>query len=280
MSVRIVTDSAGDLPSETAEQLGITVVPVTVFFGEEAYLDGVEMDAETFFQRLPTSPQLPRTSQPSVAQFVDAYTALVDEGHDILSVHVSGKLSGTLNSARLAREEFGKGNIEVLDAEGASLGVGLIALEAARKAQAGGSLEEVTAAAQDAVRSMRVFFVLDTLEYLVKGGRISKTQGLVGGLLNVKPILHITDGEVHPFQRVRSRAKALQRIRELVREGGPYAEIGVLYATDPDEAAALASDVADLAPGMPVVVGRIGPGIGAHAGPGAVGVALRQASPA
>ncbi len=280
MSVRIVTDSAGDLPSDAAEQLGITVVPVTVFFGEEAYLDGVEMDAETFFQRLPTSPQLPRTSQPSVAQFVDTYTRLVDEGHDILSVHVSGKLSGTLNSARLAREEFGKGNIEVLDAEGASLGVGLIALEAARKAQAGGSLEEVTAAAQDAVRSMRVFFVLDTLEYLVKGGRISKTQGLVGGLLNVKPILHITDGEVHPFQRVRSRAKALQRIRELVREGGPYAEIGVLYATDPDEAAALASDVADLAPGMPVVVSRIGPGIGAHAGPGAVGVALRRASPA
>jgi DegV family protein with EDD domain len=280
MSVRIVTDSAGDLPRETAEQLDITVVPVTVFFGEEAYLDGVEMDAETFFQRLPNSPQLPRTSQPSVAQFVDVYTKLVDEGHDILSVHVSGKLSGTLNSARLAREEFGKGNIEVLDAEGASLGVGLIALEAARKAQAGGSLDEVTAAAQDAVRSMRVFFVLDTLEYLVKGGRISKTQGLVGGLLNVKPILHITDGEVHPFQRVRSRAKALQRIRELVREGGPYAEIGVLYATDPDEAAALASDVADLAPGMPVVVGRIGPGIGAHAGPGAVGVALRQASPA
>ncbi len=280
MSVRIVTDSAGDLPSEAAEQLEITVVPVTVFFGEEAYLDGVEMDAETFFQRLPTSPQLPRTSQPSVAQFVDAYAKLVDEGHDILSVHVSGKLSGTLNSARLAREEFGRGNIEVLDAEGASLGVGLIALEAARKAQAGGSLEEVTAAAQDAVRSMRVFFVLDTLEYLVKGGRISKTQGLVGGLLNVKPILHITDGEVHPFQRVRSRAKALQRIRELVREGGPYAEIGVLYATDPDEAAALASDVADLAPGMPVVVGRIGPGIGAHAGPGAVGVALRRASPA
>ncbi len=280
MSVRIVTDSAGDLPRETAEQLDITVVPVTVFFGEEAYLDGVEMDAETFFQRLPNSPQLPRTSQPSVAQFVDVYTKLVDEGHDILSVHVSGKLSGTLNSARLAREEFGKGNIEVLDAEGASLGVGLIALEAARKAQAGGSLDEVTAAAQDAVRSMRVFFVLDTLEYLVKGGRISKTQGLVGGLLNVKPILHITDGEVHPFQRVRSRAKALQRIRELVHEGGPYAEIGVLYATDPDEAAALASDVADLAPGMPVVVGRIGPGIGAHAGPGAVGVALRQASPA
>ena len=279
MSVRIVTDSAGDLPSETAEQLDITVVPVTVFFGEEAYLDGVEMDAETFFQRLPTSPQLPRTSQPSVAQFVDAYTKLVDEGHDILSVHVSGKLSGTLNSARLAREEFGKGNVEVLDAEGASLGVGLIALEAARKAHAGGSLEEVTAAAQDAVRSMRIFFVLDTLEYLVKGGRISKTQGLVGGLLNVKPILHITDGEVHPFQRVRSRAKALQRIRELVREGGPYAEIGVLYATDPDEAAALASDVADLAPGMPVVMGRIGPGIGAHAGPGAVGVALRRASP-
>lgn len=280
MSVRIVTDSAGDLPRETAEQLDITVVPVTVFFGEESYLDGVEMDGETFFQRLPTSPQLPRTSQPSVTQFVDAYTKLVDEGHDVLSVHVSGKLSGTFNSARLAREEFGKGNIEVLDAEGASLGVGLIALDAARKAQAGGSLEEVTAAAQDAVRSTRVFFVLDTLEYLVKGGRISKTQGLVGGLLNVKPILHITDGEVHPFQRVRSRAKALQRIRELVREGGPYAEIGVLYATDPDEAAALASDVADLAPGMPVVVSRIGPGIGAHAGPGAVGVALRRASPA
>lgn len=280
MSVRIVTDSAGDLPRETAEQLDITVVPVTVFFGEESYLDGVEMDGETFFQRLPTSPQLPRTSQPSVTQFVDAYTKLVDEGHDVLSVHVSGKLSGTFNSARLAREEFGKGNIEVLDAEGASLGVGLIALDAARKAQAGGSLEEVTAAAQDAVRSTRVFFVLDTLEYLVKGGRISKTQGLVGGLLNVKPILHITDGEVHPFQRVRSRAKALQRIRELVREGGPYAEIGVLYATDPDEAAALAGDVADLAPGMPVVVSRIGPGIGAHAGPGAVGVALRRASPA
>ncbi|MBM3940185.1 MAG: DegV family protein [SAR202 cluster bacterium] len=275
MAVRVVTDSTSDLPTDLVAEHGITVVPLNVHFGAETLRDGVDITPDAFFQRLPGSRVLPKTSQPSVAAFGDVYGRLLNEGHEIVSVHISEKLSGTMNSARQAAQEAKSDRIEVVDTQGASLWVGLVALEAARAAEAGGTREEVARVAREASFKVRLFFVLDTLEYLQKGGRIGKAQALLGSLLSIKPVLTVREGEVHPHERVRTRVRALERIRELMKEGSPYDEIAVVHATSPDEARSLATDAASLSK-RPVITTRVGPVIGVYTGPGLIGVAMRK----
>ncbi len=275
MAVRVVTDSTSNILPDVAQALDITVVPLTVFFGDEALLDGVEISSGAFFERLVSSPVLPRTSQPSVAQFAEVYAKHTADGHEVVSVHISDKLSGTLNSARAAATDAGT-RVEIVDTEGASCWVALVAMAAARAAGEGKGVDEVAAVAREAAGQIRLYFVVDTLEYLQKGGRIGKAQALLGGLLSVKPILRVHDGEVHPYEKVRTRRKALQRLRELVREGGPYQELAVLHGTTPDDAAALVADLADLTPN-PVLTGSVGAVIGVYTGPGVIGVAARRA---
>lgn len=274
MSVKVVTDSTSDLSPETAEALGVTIVPLNVHFGEQTYLDGIEITPDEFFHRLTTEKNLPKTSQPSIGAFTEAYKSIVATGAEIVSIHVSEKLSGTMNSARGAIQQLPDAKIELVDTTGVSLFSGLVVMEAARAAMGGASSAEVKKVALAAIERARVYVILDTLEYLEKGGRIGKASALVGGLLSVKPVLTVKDGEVHPFEKVRSRAKALQRIREVVRGEGPYSEIQVLYSTDTEEAAALAADLQDLTPDKAIMLVRVGPVIGTYAGPGAVGVAL------
>ncbi len=277
MAVKVVTDSTADLPAEVTRELDITVVPLTVFFGDDAYSDGVDITPEEFFGRLTTSGVLPRTSQPSVGAFAETYSAIAAEGHDIVSVHISGKLSGTMNSARAAVQELPDATkVELVDAMGASLWTGLVALAAARAAKGGASLSDVAQAARDAIDKSRLYFVLDTLEYLQKGGRIGKAAAVLGGLLSIKPVLSIREGEVHSHERVRTRAKSLARIRELVRAEAPCAEIAVLHATSPDEMQSLAADLQPLTD-KPIIKGRVGPVIGTYTGPGVLGVALLKA---
>jgi DegV family protein with EDD domain len=274
MSVKIVTDSTSDLSPEIAKSLGITIVPLNVHFGEQTYLDGIEITPDEFFHRLTTEKNLPKTSQPSIGAFTEAYKSVIGTDVEILSIHVSEKLSGTINSARGAIEQLPEAKIELVDTMGVSLFSGLVVMEAARAAIQGASLEEVKQVALAAIDRARVYVVLDTLEYLQKGGRIGKASALVGGLLSVKPVLTVKDGEVHPFEKVRSRAKALQRIREIVEEGGPYVEIQVLYSTNTEEASLLANDLQKHTPDSKILMVRVGPVIGTYAGPGAVGVAL------
>ena len=273
MPVRVITDSASDINPEIAASLGIAVVPCTIFFGDEALLDGADISRDVFFERLQTSKELPRTSQPSVGLFAEAYAVAADD--DVVSIHVGGKLSGTVNAARLASTDAAN-RVEVIDAEGASVWVAMVAVAAAKAAHEGKSLGEVAAVAREAVGQMEIYFVLDTLEFLQRGGRVSKAQAVLGGLLNIKPVLHVADGEVRQFTKVRTRAKALARLRAIIREGGPYQEISILHAMAAEEAEALATDIADVTPGTPVSVEAIGPTIGVHAGPGVVGAALRR----
>ena len=275
MAVRVVTDSTSSIPADVAQALDITVVPLTVFFGDEALQDGVDISSDAFFERLVASPVLPRTSQPSVAQFAEVYAKHAADGHEVVSVHISDKLSGTLNSARAAAGDTGT-RVEIIDTEGASFWVALVAMAAARAAGEGKGVAEVAAVAREAAAQMRLYFVVDTLEYLQKGGRIGKAQALLGGLLSIKPVLRVHEGEVHPYEKVRTRPKALQRLRELVREGGPYQELAVLHGTTPEDASALAADLADLTP-SPVLIGSVGAVIGTYTGPGVIGVAARRA---
>ena len=275
MAVKIVTDSTSDIPPELARELDVAVVPLTVFFGEEAFRDGVDITHEEFFRRLTANDVFPRTTQPTAADFLEVYGPLVEQGHEIVSMHISGKLSGTMNSARAARQEMADARIELVDTELGSLAITLAVKAAAEAAQRGEPFESVVNEARAASASVELYVVLDTLEYLHRGGRIGKAQSLVGSLLSLKPILKLEDGEIHPHEKVRTRQKAVQRLLEIASAGAPYKEIAVAHVTTPEEVARFTEHLASLTD-APVLVGEIGPVVGAYAGPRAVGVALRK----
>ena len=279
MTVRVVTDSTADLPPDLAAEHGITVVPLNLHFGQETYLDGIDITPDQFYQRLTSGAQLPTTSQPSVGAFMEVYEGLREGAEGIVSVHISAKLSGTCNSANQAKAELSETiTVEVVDTELASLGLGLAALAAAKAAQSGAGLAEVAAEARRAADETSVLFMVDTLEYLQKGGRIGKAAAFFGGLLNVKPLLTIQDGQVHPLERARTRSKAMGRLEEMLQAEAPIQQLAVMYTTTPDDANALAQRGAPLvAPEQPII-GRLGAVVGTYAGPGLLGVALRKAS--
>ena len=273
MAVKVVTDSASDIPVELAEELGISVVPCTIFFGADAFKDGVEITKEEFFRRLTTDNIMPTTTQPSVGDFLEAYKPLVEGGHEIVSVHVSGKLSGTVNSARLAAEELPGATVEIVDTELASMGVALAAKAAVDAVAAGADATGAAEAARKAAANTEVLFVLDTLEFLKRGGRIGSAQALLGSLLSMKPILKLTDGEVHPHEKVRTKGKAVLRMREIAATGGPYREAAVMHRVTDEEAGSMADHLAQFT-ANPVISGSIGASVGAHTGPGVVGFAV------
>jgi DegV family protein with EDD domain len=277
VAVKVVTDSTADLPPAMARELGITVVPLNVHFGTEVYRDGVEIFPDEFYQRLATTPRLPTTSQPTVGDFLKSYQELSQTTDEIVSIHISAKLSGTLNSAHQAREQYrGDCRIEIVDSQQACLGLGLVAIAANQAAQRGASTDEVVNEAQLAIPRVRFFGLLDTLEYLEKGGRIGKAQAFVGSLLRVKPILTIRDGEAHPLERARTRARGIERMCELVQEHMPLLDLAVVYTTTPDDAQALAQRLRPFLPDGEVFLSQIGPVVGTYLGPGVLGIALRR----
>ena len=277
MAVKIVTDSTSDLPEEIAKELGVTVVPLSVFFGEQAYKDGVEITREQFFERLTSGNDVhPHTSQPSAEDFVAVYKELIGQGHEVVSVHVSDKMSGTMNSARLAQAEMPDAKIELVDTGLAALALGLVVKFTAEAANAGKSFDEVVAAAKEGAANTRCYFVPATLEFLQKGGRVGKASAIIGGLLAIKPILSVIEGEVHPFTKVRTESKAVAKLKEIATEGGPYAEVGIIHEGQSETAKALMEHLKGLSD-KPVVSGQIGAVVGVHTGPGVIGMALRKA---
>ena len=275
MTVRVVTDSTADLPPALAQELGITVVPLNVHFGAEVYRDGVDISPDQFYAMLVSSPNLPTTSQPSVGDFLETYESLREDSDGIVSIHVSGKLSGTLNSAEQARQQLqGDTRVETVDSLQASLGLAMVVIAAARAAQSGGDVDEVLRAAREATVRAGFFGLLDTLRYLEKGGRIGKAQAFVGSLLQVKPLLTIRDGEAHPLERARNRARGTRRLYEIAREHAPLADLAVAYTTTPNEAHYLAERLRPLHPTGDVFVSQLGPVVGTYLGPQVLGVAL------
>lgn len=281
MAVKLVTDSTCDLPRELAEQWGLTVIPCNVHFDDEVYKDGIDIGPDEFYRKLVASPRLPTTAQPSVNDFVQVYEPLRSEGHDVVSIHVSGKLSGTLNSATQARDAIqssGSGSIEIIDSRTASVGLGLVDLEAARMVRSGASFDQVVAGVQSSLTQTHSYFLVDTLEYLQKGGRIGKASAFVGSLLNIKPLLMIKDGEAHPLERARTRERGLRRLVDIVRGLAPVKSLSIIYSTTPDEAESLKEQLKDLVPDDQIVMSRFGPVVGTYLGPGALGVGLTSSS--
>ena len=279
MTIRIVTDSVSDLPPSAARASDITVVPLYVVIGGETYRDGVDIDADRFYSLLEEVPSLPTTSQPSIADFQEVYRGLLDQGHRIVSIHVSAKLSGTLNSAAQARESLGAASeIEIVDSQLAGGAQALLAISAARWAREMSDHREVARWVERSVGQNHGFVVVDTLKYLAKGGRIGKAQAFLGGALQIKPILSIRDGEAHPVDRPRTRRRAMARIVEIVRGLAPLRQLHVSYTTGREHALAIRHEVADLVEPERLIESRFGPVLGTHLGPNTIGVAVTQGS--
>jgi len=274
MTVRIVTDSGADIPKELAEELKIEVVPLTVSFGSETFQDGISLSGDDFYYRLTHEEIMPTTSQPSVGSFVEVYKKIKDSSDEILSIHLSSKLSGTLNSAtQAAAEENLESGIRLLDSQAASMGLGFSVLAAAEAAKNGASLEDASAIATSVLKRTHLFILFDTLKFLEKGGRIGKARALMGTILNLKPILTLEDGEIAKKLQARSFRKGIQSLHQLIEDCGALETLAVLYTTDPEEARNLGDRLSNLIVGdkKPMVV-RISPAVGAHGGPGVVGV--------
>ena len=275
MAVRIVTDSTADIPSSIASELGVIVVPLTVHFGDEVYRDGIDLEADSFLAKLTSSSVLPHTAQPSPAAFAQVYQPLLDQGDQVLSIHISAKISGTTNSALLARQEVGGlDRIQIIDSKWTSMALGIVVRKAAHAAQQGGSPDEVLRTTEEAIQGMQLLLFCDTLEYLQKGGRIGKAAAFLGGLLNVKPLLTLQDGEVRPVERVRTRQRALERLWDWAQDFPALQEFCVLHCGCLDDAQTLQSLLAQRFPQARSQMTSIGPVIGTHLGPGAVGIAL------
>lgn len=279
MAVRIVTDSTADLPGEVVERLGITVVAQNVHFGTETYKDNVTITPDDFFSLLDASKELPKTSQASPGDFKEVYDSVAEGADGIVSIHVAAKLSGTYNSAIQAKDlTTAACPIEVVDTTQASMGEGLVVIAAAEAAQAGAGVEEVAALAREASARARCMCLLETLEFLQKGGRIGKAQAMLGSVLQIKPMITVQDGEVHELGKARTFAKALVKLRETAQGLAPADSLAVIHSTTPDAAQAMANELASMLPGGSTpYIARMGPALGVHVGPGAIGIALLQA---
>ena len=277
MTIRIVTDSSCDLPSNLINRHGITVLPCYVIVDDETFKDGVEIQADDFYSRLQMGGRTPTTSQPTPSDFQDAYSELIGRGDQVISIHVSSKLSGTLNSAEQARNSLGFSNeLEIIDSKLASIPMGLAVLDAAIMAAQGRDVHEVASKVRQRLDSHHGLFALDTLEYLQKGGRIGKARAFMGSVLNVKPILRLQDGEAYPVERPRSRDRALKRLVELTQQLAPARRLAVIHSTDKNRMAELKESLTEILPPNQIIESRFGATLGTYIGPDAIGIAITQ----
>jgi DegV family protein with EDD domain len=276
MVVKIVTDSGSDISRELAEEMGITVVPVYLHFGNVMYRDGVDMDCDEFYGKLTGLPVHPSTAAPSPGDFARAYNEVGQGTEDIVSIHITREHSAVYDSARAGKEavEQSGRRIEVVDSRGVTIWQGLVVLAAARAARAGKDLQEVMDKVHETIEHLRAIALLDTMKYIVKGGRLSNTIYTIEALLNVKPFLTIKNGQIKPIGMTRSRVKGVERLREFIRSTLHIEELAIAYSTLPDEAQQLADYVTEIFPHVVPRIHRIGPALGVHTGPGALIAAL------
>ena len=279
MEIKIVTDSTADLPPLLANELGITVIPIYLRFGDKVYRDGVDIDADEFYHKLATSLVHPFTSSPSPGDFAKVYEEAAREADEIVSIHITSKHSATYNTALLGKEiSEEKGcRIEVIDSLGVTMWQGLVTVAAAKAAQAGSSLHQVVERVRETIRQLHVLALLDTLMYIVKGGRIGRAVAAMESVLNVKPLLTLRNGEIRPAGLVRSRRKGIERLHEFMRSVLHIEDLAIVYSTTSDDAQALADYVVSLFPNIVPRIVRLGPALGVHAGPGALVVVAREA---
>lgn len=276
MTVKIVTDSSADLPAQLVQELGITVVPLYVRFGEDIYRERVDISDEEFYEKLQHGPIHPVTIQPTPQDFANVYEGLSQEADGIVSIHISTKLSGTYNCAVQGKEMIEKRcPIEVVDSQLITISLGLVDIAAAAVANAGGNLQQVLEEVKQAIPNIHLLGLLDTLKYLLLGGRIGRAKALLGSILNVKPLLTLKDGEVMPVTQARSRAKGIDKLFDFVKNAESIQDLAVAYSTTPNEAQILVERLGSIFPKERIKLVRLGTTLGVHMGPGGLIVGFR-----
>jgi DegV family protein with EDD domain len=273
--VQIITDTTAVLPPQIAAQYHILVIPQLISFGEESFAEGVDIDIETFMQKLKAARQLPKTAAPPPELFVQAFKRLVPLGEPILCIHPSAEVSGTVRSATVAARDFPGADIRVIDTRLIASPLGTVVQLAAQGAAAGLDADTIEARIKEMAQRCRIYFLVPTLEYLAKGGRIGGATALLGAALQIKPILTLGDGRVEPFEKERTMKKTLARLKALVSEQYPRQSEGyltVMHGGVPEEAHSLASDLAQQLGLAAIPIFNLPPAIITHGGPGVLAV--------
>ena len=271
----VVTDSSAYIPEQALGGLSIPVIPMWLIWGDDRFRDGVDIDPPTFYRRLQESTVFPTTSQPSAGEFEEFFRQAGVDADAIVAVLITSKLSGTVASAHAARAQLPELDIRIVDSLSVSMGLGFVTLAAARAAAAGKALDEVVTTAEAVRDRLNLLFVVDTLEYLHRGGRIGGAKWLVGTMLSIKPLLHFVDGTIEPLAQVRTKRKATARLLEVVEErlgGRQMAEVSVFDANSPEEGDAVAEQIKERFGVSTVYRTVLSPAIGVHGGPGTIGV--------
>jgi DegV family protein with EDD domain len=275
--IKIVTDSTAGLSEALIREHDIRIIPLYVHFGEEAFKEGIDITTEQFYERLRTSANLPTTSQPSVGEFHEVFKELIDAGHEVLALTISSKLSGTWNSAMGALEMLPGAPISVVDSLCTSLAMYMLVESALERIAAGATRQEVAAHLEELKGRLKILFVVDTLEYLAKGGRIGNARAFMGTLIKIKPLLLLENGAIEPCEQVRSKGKALARMLELVEQKvagqGAQAHVAIAHGMALDEALAFRKEVVARLGCAEPPVSEVGTVLGAHLGPGVVAIA-------
>jgi DegV family protein with EDD domain len=275
-NVAVVTDSSSSMTQEMGQEYGVQVVPLYVTFESQTYRDGIDLDPTLFYQLLQSSRQLPTTSQPTPADFAQTYARLAEQSEAIVSIHISSLMSGTVESATMASRQVPGVPIHVIDSRSVSMGLGLLAIAAARAAAAGQDAAEGVRLVQRLIPKMNVIFTVDTLEYMRKGGRIGGATALLGSILDIKPVLCMRNGRAEPLEKQRTKKRAVSRLLELLDEqvgssGSVHA--AVVHGMAPEAVQDLAGRVTARLPSVDLITAEFGPILGTHVGPGTIGIA-------
>lgn len=275
--IAVVTDSTAYLSEEIISTYGITVVPLVVIWGEETLLDNVDIGPKEFYERLSTAQVMPSTSQATIQAFADVFEKLHAQGYDILAIVLSSALSGTLDSAIQAKKMVPDANITLVDSQYTSLPLAFMALAAARAAKSGATIEECTKIVETVREQTQVFFAVDTLEFLHRGGRIGGASRFLGTALGLKPILYLEEGKIEALEKVRTSKRAHARLVELVEEAvngkSPINFLGVVHAASEDTAANLLNLAEEKFNPDELMLASLSPVLGTHTGPGTIGIA-------
>ena len=279
MAVRIVTDSLSDLTTEHIKGMGITIVPLTVLFGHETYLDRVTITTDEFYRRLVKGDVWPATTQPAPQDFANAYDKVAAETSEILTITLSSKLSGTYQSAMAGRDlmKNKKCRVDVIDSLTVAMGLGLVVLAAAKEARKGTNLDKLVDLTRKALTRSHFIAYFDTLKYLAKGGRIGKAASLLGSVLSFKPVLTVKEGEMAPVTRLRSRAAGIDYLYNYITSFKNIESVGIEHTTDPEGADVLTNRFATAYPKVPVLRSTVSPVLGVHGGPNALAVTVLEA---
>jgi len=277
MAVKVISDSTSDLPTNITTDLNISIVPIYIRFGESSYRHGIDMTDDEFYARITTSPVHPATSQPSPEDFIKVYNRSLEESEQVVSIHVSSKLSGTYNSAFLARSIIMREpNIEIIDSKLNSAGLGLVAMAAARVAKAGGSVNDVVLEANRAISQVKMFGMFNTMKYLALSGRVSKSIAAAASILDVKPLLTFKDGQVVRMGFTRTLSRGMERICQYVEVHRNLVELFIVHSAVPEWANQLKTKLGSFFPEDKILTTQLGAALGVHGGPGVLLVALRQ----